>query len=156
VNFDGLWAMKSEEHTNHLIDEHYAVLDRALGNSARFMAVASIISPTLAIDGVSMALAGSDLAHYTRFVHDAEAHRRMMVRLLNEDLARHPDARRAGYRAGAEVWASIPTFDYRHPDLWWAIRQANAPLTALVGWFLVAASLVALTVRHVARTPIAK
>ncbi len=153
VNFDGLWAMKSEEHTNRLIDEHYSALDRALAASARIIALGSVLTPTLAIDGVSMALAGSDLAHYHRFLYEAELHRRTMVRLLNEDLARHPDARRAGYQSGRDVWASIPTFDLLPPDLLWSLNQARAPLVALIAWVVLAAILLLYAARRLARTP---
>jgi ABC-2 type transport system permease protein len=135
VNFNGLVAQKAEEHSNQLIDRHFRLLEDNYRAAARWVASWSWVSPSLAIDGVSMALSGSDLSHYDYFLQTSEDHRRMMVRMLNEEQARHPVREgEKSYRAGAQVWQSIPTFNIHYPRLGWAVTSNMASFLALGGW----------------------
>jgi ABC-2 type transport system permease protein len=135
VNFSGLTNQYAEERTNRLIDIHFGKLAQAQKNGARWIAMASWVSPAVALDGASMALAGSDLAHYNRFVELAEAHRRLVVGKLTEFQINHPvKAGTTRAKAGREVWASIPTFRHTIPGADWAVRESATSFAALVLW----------------------
>lgn len=142
VNPSGVWLARAEARDSERFARHFSGLDRAYASATRFHAYASIVSPTLALDGVSMALAGSDLAHHRHFLSEAEHHRTVLVSVLNDDLARHPVGRGEVYRAGFDVWQAVPTFSYAPPRLPWALATNPAAVIALVVW-LVAAGLLA-------------
>lgn len=155
VNFSGLTALYAEERTDQLIDRHFKALDTSFAANARWVGAMSWLSPTLAMDQVSMSLAGSDLAHYLHFLNSAEAHRRVMVRMLNEEQRDHP--RKAGekaFRADAAVWQRIPTYRYQTPNVRWAIKQQRVALTAFGGWILFSCLCLWFAVRQVKREPL--
>jgi len=155
VNFSGLTALYSEERTDQLIDRHFKALDTSFAANARWVSAMSWVSPTLAMDQVSMSLAGSDLAHYLHFLNSAEAHRRVMVRMLNEEQRDHP--RKAGekaFRADAAVWQKIPTYRYQTPNVQWALKQQTVALAAFVGWLLFSVLCLWFAVRQVKREPL--
>jgi ABC-2 type transport system permease protein len=139
INFNGLLSQTAEEHTNGLIDRHFRLIQDAHRNGVRWIASWSWLSPALAMDGVSMALSGTDLAHYDHFLNSSEEHRRLMVRMLNEEQARHPvKAGERSFRADSSVWKTIPTFDQRYPDAAWSVRSNRTSFAALGIWFLLA------------------
>lgn len=155
VNYSGLLALYAEEHTDQLIDRHFKALDASYEKNARWVSAMSWLSPTLAMDQVSMSLAGSDLAHYLHFLNSAEAHRRVMVQMLNEEQRDHP--RKAGekaFRADAAVWQKIPTYRYQTPSVSWAIKQQAVALAAFGGWILFALFCLWFAVRQVQREPL--
>jgi ABC-2 type transport system permease protein len=137
INFNGLLSQTAEEHTNGLIDRHFRSIQDAYRNGMRWIASWSWMSPTLAVDGVSMALSGTDLAHYDYFLNSSEEHRRLMVRMLNEEQARHPvKSGERAFRADFSVWKLIPSFEQKFPDAAWSVRSNKTSFTALGLWFV--------------------
>jgi ABC-2 type transport system permease protein len=89
------------------------------------------------IRALSMALAGTDFAHHRDFVTAAEDYRRAIQRVMNDDISRNS---RPGvvYTAGPDLWAQVPEFTYRLPDVWWALGRNQISLVMLAGWLVVA------------------
>jgi hypothetical protein len=64
----------------------------------------------------------------------------MMVGKLTEAQINHPvKAGEARYKAGRDVWISIPTYRSKIPDAGWAIQQNATSLAALGAWVAVGA-----------------
>lgn len=153
VNFSGLLAKRSEAKSARLIDRHFGELQAIYDATTRFYARASWLGPTMAVDAVSMAMAGSDLAHYGRFLEAAEQHRRAMVGALNDDLVRHPPRDGEAYRAGAELWRRIGTFAAPAPSWRWALGESTSGLAALAVWMLAAFAALAGAAMSLVRQP---
>jgi ABC-2 type transport system permease protein len=44
------------------------------------------------------------------------------------------------YKAGRDLWESIPPFHYNPPDVGWAVRRNVTSIAVLLGWCLLAAA----------------
>jgi ABC-2 type transport system permease protein len=84
-----------------------------------------------------MALAGTDPWHHARYADAAEEQRRMMQRVLNEDIMLNS---REGetYLAGAELWGRIPPLEYAGPPVGWALQSQTRAGVALLFWLALA------------------
>lgn len=120
----------------------------------------SFLSPVLAVRRASMALAGTDLLHYHRFLREAEAVRFDFVQGLNklhaeeleyaEDIKRSVDAAaEQSTRVAASNWQLLPEYHFNVAPV--AERVAAAlPMTAvLLAWLLALVALCGLAGRKV-------
>jgi ABC-2 type transport system permease protein len=146
-NIDGLLLQEGEEHANPIIDRHFGALWDHLERQNRLRTFAGLLAPPLALEAVSMALAGSDFAHHRQFAHAAEAQRRLMVKLLNDDMAANSKYGDWDYEAGVALWSKVPEFRYAAPDTAFALRQARTGLGILLTWLLASAGLLLLSAR---------
>ncbi|MCL4844981.1 MAG: ABC transporter permease [Acidobacteria bacterium] len=133
VNFAGLSFQEGEEYGNRVFDRHYGALYDTFARQNRTMLLAGLVAPLVPVRSLSMALAGTDFDHHRRFTQAAEDHRRLMQRVLNDDIYRNS---RAGvvYLAGPELWARVPPFEYEPPGVGWVLRQQAPALALLAGW----------------------
>jgi ABC-2 type transport system permease protein len=103
-----------------------------------------------------------DVPHAIEFERQAEAYRYALVQELNDlhtHEVSHAQDRYVGLDGGGAPtrqrisrthFQEIPTFDYRPPDVGWAIAAQRPPMIALAGWVLAAlAGLVILSRRSV-------
>ena len=91
-----------------------------------------------------MGLAGSDYAHHRHFVDAAETYRYDFVQTLNQDMVEQNSS--WDYRAGREMWESIPAFSYESPGLGWALGHYAMGLGLLGLWFVGVALMVPVAV----------
>ena len=68
----------------------------------------------LPMRALSMALAGTDFVSTIAFVRAAEEYRRVIQRVMNDDIARHAKPG-AAYTAGPDLWSKVPEFRYDPP-----------------------------------------
>jgi len=73
-------------------------------------------------------LAGTDIEAHRDFTRAAERQRRLVIRVMNEDLMRR------GPSAGRELWERIPNFTYHPPPLSQAIRHVTWDVVVLILW----------------------
>ncbi|MFQ3598582.1 MAG: DUF3526 domain-containing protein [Chloroherpetonaceae bacterium] len=143
VNFDAVAMQEGEEYANQVFDKHFSDLHRRYNEQNQFYQFAGAISPTIAVQMLSMASAGTDIWHHRHFSESAEAHRRLLVRELNMDMAHHSKTGDWEYKAGKSLWQKIPDFEYAPPDVAWAFSNVKESLVMLLGWLI--ASLAALS-----------
>lgn len=142
VNFDAIAMQEGEDYASRVFDKRFSNLSRRYDEQQRFYQLAGLISPTISIQTLSMACAGTDIWHHRHFAQAAESYRRLLVRELNMDMAHHSKTGDWQYKAGKDLWQKIPDFQYQPPDLAWAMSNATESLLMLMGWFV--ASLFAL------------
>ncbi|MBM3785398.1 MAG: DUF3526 domain-containing protein, partial [Acidobacteria bacterium] len=101
-----------------------------------------------AVRSASMAFAGADFPQHAHFARAAEAYRRTIQRVMNDDLMRN--ASNTGvYVAGDELWKKVQPFEYTAPDASWVLSRQVPSLVVLALW-CTAAGLAALwTTRRV-------
>jgi ABC-2 type transport system permease protein len=134
INFSGISLQEGEEHANEVFDRHYGRVFDTYHRQNLAVQWAGVAAPMLPIRSLSMALAGTDFPHHRDFVIAAEAYRRSIQRVMNEDIARNAKPGTA-YVAGPDLWAAVPEFTYELPGAQWALRQTAPSLGLLVAWF---------------------
>jgi ABC-2 type transport system permease protein len=146
-NFAGVALQASEEYENQVHDRHFDDLWDEYERQGRLQQSLGLIAPLLAIRFVSMALSGTDIAHYRHFAEAAEQYRRRMVKALNDDLAQRS---RAGeeYFGDRRLWERVPDFTYDTPGAAWVLAHHRVALIALVFWAAGATGLALVCVRR--------
>jgi len=148
INYDGHLLQESEEFANDVFD---ALYDELWGSYERQRAVArafALLSPTIAVQHVSMALAGTDIHAYRHFADEAEAFRREFVLLLNQEMIDHGGADGYAYVSGNDFWRQNPDFAYTAPGIGDAIRGVRGDVLILLLWLAAAVALAAAGARR--------
>lgn len=158
VNIRGLQAVEGERQQAEVLARFSSADQEARMAQRNLIAAAGVVSPLLAIQSASQALAGTDLAAYHRFHNEAEAHRVAFVQELNMLQATDVDyaldriksidvqAERAT-RVSAEAWAKLPKFDFDAAPASERIANASAVLLILGLWLAVGGGLFLRTTR---------
>ena len=111
----------------------------------------TLLTPLVPATNLSRGFAGTDLVHQNHFANAAEAHRRSMIRMLNEDYMYNSGAAGAAYTAGREVWEQFEDFSYRPLTLGQAWRLYLTDAILLLVWAVAAVGAAYLLVRRAFR-----
>lgn len=130
INYGAYSLQQSEERAHPQFEAFYARLDAIHGRQENVIMAASILSPVLALETLSAGLAGADRHHQRAFAGAAEAHRRIMIKQLNDDLMFNAGEAGYGYTADATLWRQIDDFTYTPPRF--ASVLSHYALSALV------------------------
>ena len=86
-----------------------------------------------------LALAGTDVEAHRDFTRAAEEQRRLVIRLLNEDLMMRGAQAGDAYLSNRATWESIPNFTYHPPAVASAVRHIVWDVVVLLLWTVAAA-----------------
>jgi len=137
-NYGALVMLEAEKISSDIFRRHYGDLLDTFRRQNRFSELAAVVNPYLAIRTLSMALAGSDLAHYTDFQWQAESFRFEMVQKLNElHLTEIKFENDRAQRVSHERWQEFPAFEFHLQPVGWALKQQWLSVVALLGWSLI-------------------
>jgi ABC-2 type transport system permease protein len=139
-----------------LMERHsHRVFDRVLGGfydrvaaQDRLFAGFSLVSPTIAAEALSAAIAGTDFSHHRHFIDGAERYRRNLVNRMNADGMAHDAHGTERHVNDAALWSAIPDFSYAPPRLGAAMLTAAPAALVLLGWLAATAALVAVAARR--------
>lgn len=152
VGFLALRRLFRDAHADRVHDRHFDRLWHTYRAQQRAVLIGSGGSPTLMWRAVSMALAGTDLAHEQRFQESAERYRRGVNLLIDRWDAMHTRGL-VSYEdryAGADLWESMPQFGHVPPGLGAALSQVRAEMLVLAAWGLLAVALLLGSARRIA------
>lgn len=130
----GLRLQQGEEIGDEIHDRRYGELRAAYARQADVRFAFAAASPALAFSNLSAGLAGGDFAHHADFLAQAEAHRRLIIRRLNEDDIYNAGDRGGAYLADRALWEQIPAFAYRAPALTATEGRYARDGLALLAW----------------------
>lgn len=136
VNFRGLMQRADDEAGYAVFDRHHGRLQAQIEAQDRRRASAGLVLPMLALQSVSMAMAGTDNHHHHHFIQAAEAHRRLIQDTMSQTVIDQAHPGENTFVVGPEVWARVPAFAYTPPPASWAWQAQRGPLLALAGWAL--------------------
>jgi ABC-2 type transport system permease protein len=136
VSFAGVSLQEGEEHGNVIFDKHYSALWNQFERQNRLKQTAAIFAPMLAINSLSMGMAGTDFAQHRDFAGAAEQYRRMLVKMMNDDMTYNAGKSDFSYLAQPAVWQKVPGFEYAAPSTAWALRHQMISLALLALWFV--------------------
>lgn len=139
----------------------HGIFDRILGGfyslvteQDRTFAAQSWMSPAVATQALSSALAGSNFAHQQSFINAAERYRRELVNSMNGKLlvSKTRNAKAYGINgvtASTSDFRKVPDFRYRAPTIGLAISSSGAAPLYLFGWLALGLGLLIWTTKRV-------
>jgi ABC-2 type transport system permease protein len=99
-------------------------------------------APALAVQSISMGLAGTDYALHRRFTEATTRYRQQFVQTLNAELSAYGQVNTFDYTRGRDLWERIPAFAFEPPSAWCSLAEHRGSVVTLALWL--AASMVAL------------
>lgn len=145
VNFAGISLQEGEEHGNVVFDKHYGELWNRFDQQNRLKQLAGAVAPMLAMQSVSMSLAGTDFAHHRDFAAAAESYRRFLVKKMNDDMTFNAGKEDFSYLAKPALWQTVEDFRYEAPSAAWALSKQTVSLALLAFWCVAAFGVAAAT-----------
>ncbi len=136
INFAGWSLQQGEEYGNQVFDKRYNELWERFAAQNRLQETSAALSPLLAVRSLSMSFAGTDFHHHRHFANDAETYRRMLNKIMNEDLMLNAGNANRSYTANETLWSRVPDFQYQLPDAAWALRTQLVSVMILLLWFI--------------------
>lgn len=135
INISGVLLQAGEDYGNLVFDRRFGDLRNRLLSQVEVTRRVGAVAPFLAIRSLSMALAGTDVAHTEHFRAAGEEHRRRIQRIMNEAItfqSRYGEE----FRAGPDLWRAVPEFEYQAPRLEWALTQERTSVLVLAAWVI--------------------
>jgi ABC-2 type transport system permease protein len=111
-------------------DRLFDIYDRQTSTYERLSALA----PSLAIQMISMSVAGTDYDHHRRFMDATDRYRQQFVQTLNAELSAYQEVDTFEYTRGRELWERIPDFDYAPPELGAVLAERRQSVASLFVW----------------------
>lgn len=140
----GALLYQRDHHDTAVYDRAMTTFSAQLRGQDRLLIIAAILTPALAYQQVSDALAASGAEAHLHFLSGAERYRRSMSDLMNLALRRHPPAKGMSYVAGADTFRSLPAFSLQPKTLGDLLAESLVPAACLV--VALAAALLAMTI----------
>ncbi len=152
----GVALEEGERESTEIYRRHMAALFDTYLAQERLYELTGAIAPGVAVERLSMALAGTDIAHHRRFAEAADAYREEFVQRLNRAIAVNDEiASQPGdttlysrYLAGRELWEQVPPFTYEAPPLSWALAHTFPSLLTGIVWGVAALAGLSVAVRR--------
>jgi ABC-2 type transport system permease protein len=145
-------ALQVDDHAGYgVIDQHFSQLWTTFAQQRRAQEWAGLVVPLLALRSFSMGMAGTDFANHQAFSIAAENQRRVLQDLMSHNLVEHADPlgnQHFVYKAGPELWKTVPRFNYELPDTASALQQNWRSLAILLAGLCVAACIAVAATRR--------
>ena len=136
-----------ERHSHEVFDRILIPFYDQVERQDRWFALFGFLSPTIAVQAGSAALAGTDFSHHRHFIDTAERYRRELVNRMNADGMGHRAHGAERHTNDERLWSQIPEFIYLAPPLGTTSMPAWPAFGALLLWLGIAAVLLAITAR---------
>lgn len=136
VNFDGLALQEDDARGYRIFDDAYGSLWSSYVRQERIRSLAGFAFPLMAMQPISMGLAGTDIEHHNNFAGAAETQRRHIQSITSDDLVRNRKYGDKEYKAAPELWAKIPAFEYQIPATSWVWERQGFNFLILATWAL--------------------
>lgn len=130
-------------------DHHVGRLEDGIATQESWASRVGVLSPFVAMRGLSAGLCGTDYAHHRHFTDYTEAWRKRLVAQLNTAFGEKAGADGWAYRAGPDLWKQAPPFEYVPPGLAFVWRHHAFDVCVLLGWLLLAVGLARRSARRV-------
>ncbi len=136
ISYRGARLDYNERFGNRVFAHHYAELEAITERQRGVMRSLGILTPVIAMQNVSTALAGTDNAHARDFARQAEAERQRVVSALNRDLVVN-SVGNPKYIADQRLWRQFGVFEPAALPLAAALRSIWPDLLLLAAWLVV-------------------
>jgi ABC-2 type transport system permease protein len=138
VSFAGISLQSGEEHDYIVFDKNYSSLFQTFQQQETLLEAIHVLSPILATQSLSRALAGTDTDKHLHFTNNAEQFRRVIMKTMNADMtengAKDKVKRDFAYMTDENLWKRVPPYTYTAPDMGFALRNQSLSIISLLGW----------------------
>jgi|RhiMetdeSRZDD1v2_1073273.scaffolds.fasta_scaffold504388_2 ABC-2 type transport system permease protein len=138
-------ALKVDDEAGYgVLDKNFGSLWDTFERQQRAQQWIGLVAPVVALRGFSMGLAGTDFAQHRDFSTAAEAQRRTIQDIISKDLIEHADPlgnAHFTYKAGPELWVTVPRFNYQLPPVSFALAHHWPSLALLAVMFCLSVAL---------------
>jgi ABC-2 type transport system permease protein len=142
----GIELLEEAEQSDPVFHNLIAGVYDADRRQNRFHQFMGALFPVIAIQQISMTIAGTDLSAHLDFLDAAEEYRRSMNRMMNEAIAYNPRYKDSAVfpgtdiivaQAGPDLWRKVPEFRYfpSAVELLWPRLRESALLLLVWVWF---------------------
>ncbi|MBQ4849488.1 DUF3526 domain-containing protein [Pseudoalteromonas sp. MMG012] len=135
-DWSGAQLQFGEQYSDKVFDRLFGARSEQLNAQFQYYQSTALLSPFIAIQTISMGLAGSDHTHHHNFEVAAEKYRRVMQQTLNFNQRDHAHKATSHYVADKQLWQAIPEFVYQPPSFSLMSGHYLVALCALIGWLL--------------------
>ncbi|MEE2821722.1 MAG: ABC transporter permease subunit [Acidobacteriota bacterium] len=149
VNFAGIRLQMNEDWGYEVFDKFYGDLHENFRKQNRVQQIGAAVAPLLAIRSLSMGLAGTDYYLHQDFAEKAEMHRRLEVKIINDDITFNGAEAGSKYVNGIDVWEKVPPFQYQMKPVSWVLGNHWVSLLILIMWFGLAGGPLCWTIRSI-------
>jgi ABC-2 type transport system permease protein len=153
VDMGGVTLLAGEDWGNEAFDRRFGELYGAYRRQEQLIRRSAWFAPVLAVRSISMALSGTDLEHEIAFRQAAESYRRDFVRRMNEAVRDHP-SHQHGFKAGGELWSSVPEFVHHDFTLAQVLRSHASDFLILAVWLMIGVAAMVWATRGLDSEPI--
>lgn len=151
VNYKGVLGMEGERLTSELFDRYanasFALQEQQLARMQAF----SLLSPVIALRGLSMGAAGTDLPAYRRFMQQAEKHRFELIQALNRMQAEKltlANDRGSESRISKDHWLGLAEFHFNAEAAGDTLKRTLPMAAVLLCWLAALAGVLAFATRR--------
>jgi len=142
VNAEAVVLDEGEKIDTQVNEKHFNRLHEIYGQQQRVYQFGAGIAPLLAVQSLSMGMAGTDFAQHRHFARAAEQYRQTLVNTLNQEMLAKGNIEAIwDFKADRTLWEKVPAFDYTAPSTGWALSHHWVALLLLAAWL--AAALIA-------------
>lgn len=134
----GLTLYEAEEDETKTYERHFNRLFESYERQNRFYQAAAVMAPLIAVQSLSMGLAGSDWNYHSHFAEAAEQYRRVLVQTMNRGLI-DKGAADQYTESGHELYEQVPPFSYTAPGISWILGKTKLSLIFLLLWLALVA-----------------
>ncbi len=151
LNIEGLSFTMMEKMGDAVFDKHYGDLQSRFMEQQNTLQGFSLLSPLIAVQTVSAALAGTSMDDHQHFADAAEQFRRGFVQKMNDDLTFNAKSGETSYKAGNDLWEVVSAFDYQPRSLTAALASVVPSLLILATWVFLSGIAALLAVQRISK-----
>ena len=135
VAYDGLLLAEGEKYESEIYTKHFDLLRAQYRKQREVYRQSGILSPFMPVRFISMALARTDYGFQWHYEDQAEKYRVALNTALNMNIAEQSKGIEQ-YKAGPELWASIPSFEYEWQPADEVLSDHLPEVLIVSGWAL--------------------
>jgi ABC-2 type transport system permease protein len=132
----GAHLIEGDKIDSAIYEKNFDQLFSAYERQERIYQAGAAFAPMLAMQTLSMGLAGTDLNQHRHFTHAVGEYRKQWLKVLNEDLFFNRRPGQMVYKRGRDLWEKVPEMKYDPPGLIWAMSHYKLSVGLLAGWCL--------------------
>ena len=136
INFQGMIFSLQEELDAQVYSKHFDALQQTMESQQSLYGVASLASPRMAVELLSMEWSGTSLGSQQDFSEHAEGFRREFIEVLNQDLTFNSRAGETDYRSGPELWNKVGAYEYPGSSFGTVLARAAPLIVVLLLWIV--------------------
>ena len=133
-NIEGLVLISEEKDETKIYNDSFNFLFDTYKQQNSLYNKLSVLSPTIAMQNISMSLSKTDFESFRDFNNSVEKYREEMVNNMNSAIKNYKKGDTFDYVEGKNLWEKVPPFKYQSPDYLFSVKHIVNSITVLIIW----------------------